>query len=173
MSGSYIIPLNGLQEGQNIFDIDIGKDFFELFKESEIEDGNLIAHVEIDKRSDHLDLLIDLSGSVKICCDRCLDLFSLSIGSTNRLLVEYGENIENTDPEILIIPIDEHKLDLKQHIFEFIYLALPIKKVHPNGKNGKSTCNQFMLEKLREYIVEEEEETDPRWDELKKLINNN
>jgi hypothetical protein len=30
-----------------------------------------------------------------------------------------------------------------------------------------------MLDKLKEHIINEEPETDPRWDELKKLMNNN
>jgi hypothetical protein len=30
-----------------------------------------------------------------------------------------------------------------------------------------------MLKKLEELIIEEEIENDPRWDELKKLMNNN
>ena len=30
-----------------------------------------------------------------------------------------------------------------------------------------------MLKKLKELIIEEEKENDPRWDELKKLMNNN
>jgi hypothetical protein len=30
-----------------------------------------------------------------------------------------------------------------------------------------------MLKKLEELVVEEVEETDPRWDELKKLMNDN
>jgi uncharacterized protein len=173
MSGSYIIQLSGLTEGRHIFDFEIDKKFFEKFEESEIENGSLIAHIEMDRRSNHLDLAIDISGSVKISCDRCLEIFSQPIDCKNRLLVKYGKSIEDTDPDIFTIPVDEHELDLKQHIYEFIYLALPIKRVHPDDKGGKSTCNHFMLEKLGEYTVEEVEEIDPRWDELKKLFNDN
>ena len=66
-----------------------------------------------------------------------------------------------------------HELDLQQHLYEFIHLALPIKRVHPGDKNGKSTCDPVMLKKLEELIVEEEKEERPRWDELKKLMNDN
>ncbi|MDO9579971.1 MAG: hypothetical protein Q7J06_05315 [Bacteroidales bacterium] len=44
---------------------------------------------------------------------------------------------------------------------------------HPDDKNGNSTCDPVMLKKLKELIVEEENESDPSWDELKKLINDN
>jgi uncharacterized metal-binding protein YceD (DUF177 family) len=60
-----------------------------------------------------------------------------------------------------------------QHCYEYILLALPIQRVHPDDKNGESTCDPGMLDKLKEHIIIEEPETDPRWDELKKLMNNN
>jgi len=45
--------------------------------------------------------------------------------------------------------------------------------VHPDDENGKSTCDPEMLSKLNEYIVSGEKGSDPRWNDLKKLMNNN
>jgi uncharacterized metal-binding protein YceD (DUF177 family) len=90
------------------------------------------------------------------------------------LLVKTGKSISEDDPDVLSLSSDEHELDLMQHFYEFIHLALPIKRVHPDDKNGRSTCNPEMLKKLNELLVEDEEEkhNDPRWDDLKKLMNN-
>jgi uncharacterized metal-binding protein YceD (DUF177 family) len=173
MSGSYTILLSGLNEGHHAIDFEIDKKFFELFEESEVKEGSLIANIEMDKRSTHLDLIIRVSGSVRIRCDRCLEMFSQPIESENRLLVKFGKSIDDTDPDILSLPINENELDLHQQLYEFIMLALPIKRVHPLDKNGKSMCDPVMLKKLEELIIEEEKEDDPRWDELKKLMNNN
>jgi uncharacterized metal-binding protein YceD (DUF177 family) len=53
-------------------------------------------------------------------------------------------------------------------------LALPVRRVHPDLDNGKSGCNTRMMEKLEKHIVSgETERTDPRWDELKKLMDKN
>jgi uncharacterized protein len=173
MSGSCTIPLSGLKEGRHTIDFEIDEEFFEQFDESEVKEGSLVANIEIDKRSSHLDLLIRISGSVRISCDRCLEMFFQPVICENRLLVKFGKSIEDIDPDILSVPVDENELDLQQHIYEFIHLALPIKRVHPDDKNGVSTCDPVMLEKLNELIVEEEIENDPRWDELKKLMNDN
>ena len=173
MSGRYTIPLSGLKEGRHTIDFEIDKEFFEQFEESEVKEGSLIANIEMDKRSSHLDLVIRISGNVRICCDRCLEMFFHPVVCENRLLVKFGKTIEDIDPDILSLPVGEHELDLQQHIYEFIMLALPIKRVHPNDKKGKSTCDPVMLKKLEELIVDEETETDPRWDELKKLMNDN
>lgn len=173
MSVTYTIPISGLKEGRHTIDFEIKKEFFEQFEESEIKEGSLVANIEMDKRSTHLDLEIRITGSVRICCDRCLEMFSQPVVSENRLLVKFGKNEEENDPDLLFLAVDENELDLKQHIYEYIYLALPIKRVHPNDENGNSTCDPEMLKKLKEHMVDEDPETDPRWDELKKLLNNN
>lgn len=175
MSGLYSIPLNGLKEGRHEFDFEIGKAFFDEFEESEITDGSLVAYIEMDKISSHIDLLIRIKGSVMISCDRCLEMFSRPLECENRLLVGLGKSISEDDPDILSLTDDENTLDLKQNFYEYIHLALPIKRVHPDDRNGKSTCDPVMLKKLHELLVEEtgEEHFDPRWDELRKLKNEN
>jgi len=173
MSRSYTIPLGGLKEGRHTIDFEIGKEFFEEFEESEIKEGRLFAVIEMEKRTTHADLLIRISGTVNVSCDRCLELFPLPLDCENRLLVKFGKRIEDGDPDIISVPAEEHELDLKQHIYDYIHLALPIKRVHPDDNEGRSTCDPEMLRRLDELIIEEENDSDPRWDELKKLMNDN
>ncbi len=173
MGGSYTIGISGLKEGRHKFELKIGDKFFESFEESEIKEGSLITDIELEKRSSHMDLLIRISGKVKVCCDRCLEMFFYPLGCENRLLVKFGRKIGGEDADIISLTADEHELDLQQHLYEYIHLALPIKRVHPDDTDGKSTCDPSMLKKLSELLVEEEDENDPRWDELRKLINDN
>lgn len=174
MSGLYALPLSGLKEGLHTLDFEIGEEFFGEFEESEIKEGRLTAIVVMEKRSAHLDLQIKISGTVMISCDRCLDMFSWPVECENRLLVKIGKIIPEDDSDIVSLSTDEHELDLMQHFYEYIHLALPIRRVHPNGEDGKSTCNPVMFKKLKELLVDEENEkqNDPRWDDLKKLMNN-
>ena len=173
MSSSYTIGLGGLKEGHHEIDFEIDNTFFENFEESEIKEGSLIANIELEKRSTHTDLFIRISGTVKVCCDRCLEMFFYPLECENRLLIKFGKKIEDSDPDIVSLTTDDHELDLKQHFYEDIILALPIKRVHPDDQKGHSTCDPVMLNKLKELIVEQEDENDPRWDELKKLMNDN
>ncbi len=170
MSGIYTIPVSGLKEGQNYFDFEINKEFFEQFEESEIKEGKLTAVVDVDKRTSHIDLVIKIQGVVSISCDRCLGIFSLPVDCTNRLLVKLGKVRDEDDPDIITIPAEEQDLDLKQYLFEYILLALPIKRIHPDDDDGNSTCDPGMLEKLQEHIAGDANGKDPRWDELKKII---
>jgi len=173
MSRSYTIQLSGLKEGHHTIDFEINNEFFEKFEESEVKEGCLNANIELERRSSHLDMVIRISGSVRISCDRCLEMFLQPVSSENRLIVRFGNNIDDSDPDILSAPVDEQELDLQQQLYEFIILSIPMKRVHPVDNNGRSTCDPEMLKKLEELIIEEEKENDPRWDELKKLMNDN
>lgn len=173
MSGNYSIPIGGLKEGTHTFDFVISSEFFEQFEESEVKEGKLAVKVTADKRTSHVDLNIGIKGTVNISCDRCLKVFLHPLDCANRLLVKFGRVPDDSDPDIITVPFDENELDLTQFLYEYILLALPIQRVHPDDKNGNSGCDPEMLRKLREHIVNEEHESDPRWDDLKKLMNNN
>jgi uncharacterized protein len=172
MSGIFTIPLSGLKEGRRTYTFEIGKGFFELFDGSEIKEGILTALVELDRRSSHIDLKFRITGKVRISCDKCLEFFMYPVDCENRLLVKLGKNWDENDPDMLTIPADEHELDIKQYIYEFIHLALPIQRIHPVDKKGNSGCNREMLKKISEHSVNSHSDTDPRWEELKKLMNN-
>jgi len=173
MSGLFNIPIRGITEGHHTFKFEIGKQFFDLFEESEIKEGDLIAVTETEKTTSHIDLDIKISGNVRICCDRCLEMFDHPVECENRLLLKFGHELDDSDPEIVTLPRDEHELDLKQYFYEFIYLSLPIQRIHPNDAKGISTCNAEMIQKLKEHLVKEENKNDSRWEELGKLINDN
>ncbi len=173
MSRLYTIPLNGLKEGHHTFRFEVDNEYFENFDESEIKEGSLSVVAELEKRSSLLELEVTISGYVKICCDRCLDMFAFPLECTNSIIVKNGTGHDESDPDLIILSMNEKELDLKQYIYEFIYLALPIRRVHPPGSDGKSTCDPEMIRKLQEHIVEEERIKDPAWDELKKLMNDN
>jgi uncharacterized metal-binding protein YceD (DUF177 family) len=101
-------------------------------------------------------------------------MFRQQVSCENRLLVKFGKDYDVNDPELFTIPADEKELDLKQYLYESILLSLPIQRIHPDDNKGEITCDREMLNKLKEHLVDEERgETDPRWEELKKLMNKN
>ena len=171
MAGLYVIPLSGLKDGRHTYNFEIGESFFAQFEDSEISKGDLAAIVELDKHSTHLDLRFHITGYVETGCDRCLEIYRQPVESDNRLLVKIGSKWDDEDPEMITIPTDEHELDLIQYLYEFISLSLPIQRIHPDDAEGNSTCDPEMIRKLNEHAAPGD--NDPRWDELKKLMNKN
>lgn len=172
---NYIIPFKGLRDGKHIFDFEVENKFFEQFEYSEIENGKFSVVVKLEKNTTFLALDFIIKGSIEIECDRCLEKFDLKIESEDRIIVKFGEEIFDSryiGEEIQEISHQQSELNIAQYIYEFIHLHLPYKRVHPDDKKGKPTCNVKILKSLGKYVIHEEPELDPRWDKLKGLLKN-
>ena len=118
-----------------------------------------------------------------VICDRCLDEMEQPIETTDRLKVKLGAEYSEED-DMVIVPEEEGYINVAWFIYEFIALSIPMKHVHAPGK-----CNKDMENKLSKHLRvsgdEEEDEDffvesadepqtiDPRWNELKKILDNN
>lgn len=170
----YVIAYKGLKDGLHLFDFKVDDLFFESFEESEIEKGDVNIHVSLNKKPTILEFLFEIDGRVTVSCDRCLDPVELEIEYEAPLYVKFGEETHEETDELYVISEQETEIDLAQFIYEFVHLSLPYRRVHPDDENGNSTCNKEMLKRLEELSVNEEKpDTDPRWNNLKDLFNNN
>jgi uncharacterized protein len=168
----YIIQFVGLSLGEHLYTFNVTDSFFKDFDYSEIEQGNLQVNLSLLKQSTMMVLRFEINGTVKVNCDRCTGELDLPIKENYKLIVKVGGNDStDEDDDIITIAANEYELDLSQYIYEYIILSIPIKRIHPDDKNGNTTCDKEMLKKLKQFLVEEEgkEPTDPRWDDLKDI----
>jgi len=173
-NGEYVIRFSELKEDTETFEFDLGKTFFQDNSSNNWESGNVGANVDITKRPDGISLDLQLSGELTVICDRCLDAFPYRIDTVQRLYVKHGHETMELDDDVVVVSRDENQIDLEGYFYEYLVLALPVKRTHPEDSNGESTCNSQMLNKLEEHIIAEDtEKTDPRWDDLKKLMDKN
>jgi uncharacterized metal-binding protein YceD (DUF177 family) len=174
----YNIAFLGLKEGVHQFEFDIDDRFFEKFENSEVQKGLLKAEVTLIKQSTLMILEMTVKGKVELMCDRCLDNYLQEIENDNKLYVKFGREEQEMSDDVIVVSPENNNINIAQNLYELIILGLPIKHVHSDDENGNSTCNPDMVEKLKEYLVEEEESTidndpiDQRWSELKKLLDN-
>lgn len=168
---TFEIAYKGLAEGQHVFEYDIDSQFFGLIEESMIEDGQLKAKVLLTKQTTMLTLDFDIKGTVKTLCDRCLDPLELSVKHKARIYVKFGEEYDEPSEEIVVLPHDEHQINVAHLIYEFIGLSLPVQRVHKDD-----SCDPQMIAKLEEFKdhhADDSQPVDPRWEELKKLLDKN
>lgn len=141
MNDNFIIPLNGLASGETRFSWHAGKEFFDSFENAEILDADLDIAVRTEKSGRYLGVDCQVSGEVTVECDRCLEDLDMPIGTNIALSVKYGEQ-ESQDEhqegerEIVFIPEDSAELDMSQVIYDYVCLALPMRRTHePGGCN--------------------------------------
>ena len=171
--GSYAVRISGLGDGEHDFLFELDQQFFVLFEHPDIKDGKVEAKVIFEKKAGILALHFSLKGEVEVICDRCLEAFKTGISSRQTIYVKWGEEIGEIEDDVLIVGRDEHEIEVGQYLYEFIILALPYQRIHPEDADGNSTCNPEMLKKLEAHQAQETDQselTDPRWDVLKGII---
>lgn len=171
----YRIVYQGLAEGKHEFDFDVDDMFFEALEYSDIKKGKLKAEVILNKKPTFLELDFHIDGFVELMCDRCLEDYNQPIDFEGKLYVKFTDKDIEFDEDVICLSPSENELDISHYIYESINLSIPLKRVHPDDENGDVTCNPEMLEKLNNYKPEEPaaETIDPRWEDLRKLTENN
>ena len=170
----FTIPFVGLKVGKHQFDFEIKKSFFEHFEYEDFNDVNVKVDLVLEKKSTLLELHFEISGFVNINCDLTNESFDQTIKNSFDLVVNFGEEYNDENIDILIIPHGTFEINIQQYIYELIVLAVPIKRIHPGVEDG--TLDSEILKKLEELsprLKEEknkEEDIDPRWNTLKKLL---
>ena len=179
-----------IPEGTTEYDFHLDNVFFKNIDGLEFQKGDVNARLTVIKSSLVSELKFKFDGIIKVPCDRCLDEMELPVSTNGKLFVKLGKEYSEESDDTVIIPEDEGTINVAWFLYEFIALAIPAKHVHPTGK-----CNKTVTSRLKKHsassdeegelyvLVDDEEETvsdntkesdtDPRWDELKKLIDNN
>ena len=170
----FSITFTGLKIGKHLFEFDIDDSFFDAFEYSLVKRGTLKAAVELDKQETMLILYLNVVGTIKLDCDKCLAEFDAPIDIKERQIVKFAEDeLESDDLEIMVLSKKESAVDISGIIYEFINVSVPYIKIC--SENGDGTqCDKEMIERLEKFTIEtqnNEEQTmeDPRWEALKKL----
>jgi uncharacterized metal-binding protein YceD (DUF177 family) len=180
----YNIPLRGLSEGKHEFGYDLDDKYFALIDDgsADVQKGSLKVILSLKRTGTTFELKFDITGTVQVPCDRCLDDISMDVDTKNKLIVKFGKEYSEESDEIVIIPEDDGEINIAWFLYEFIVLSLPAKRIHLPG-----TCNKTMSSKLNKHrakssdddsdddsigdddmeIEEDSSFTDPRWDGLK------
>ncbi|MBE6309047.1 MAG: DUF177 domain-containing protein [Bacteroidales bacterium] len=167
----YNIDLKGLKTEPVKMEFNLDNAFFADIEGEEFQKGNIKAVVTAKKNHDVFDFDFTLAGTVTVACDRCLDDLDIEVETENSLRVKLGDDYAD-DGDTVIVPEQDGDLNIAWYLYEFVALALPMKRVHAPGK-----CNREMTGKLGKHTrgnTDEGDDTgnadiDPRWESLKNI----
>jgi uncharacterized metal-binding protein YceD (DUF177 family) len=165
------IPFVGLKIGVHEFDYAIDGKFFSFFEGSPIADCNVKVKVEFEKKETFFILKFFIDGSVKAECDRCLISFDKEIFGDYVCYIKFTEDpkLMSDEDEVIYISRDETILDISQLVYEYIILCLPMQRLGCVTPGQEPQCNKEVLKYLVAEQPENENESDPRWEALKKF----
>ena len=160
----FLIPVSGLALGVHDFKFDIKDDFFADLDYSEVKHGEVTVDLNIVREELMMTLNFLINGKVRVVCDRCADEFDIPIQSEQVFFIKLGSDEVEESDDVAVVPADQHAYDIRSLIYEYIILAIPIHRVHPEGQ-----CNPEVLALLYHDEEPDDDETvvDPRWAALK------
>lgn len=166
----FLIPVSGLALGSHSYRYEIDDTFFADMDYSEIQQGKITVDLDIERKETMLILHFGIEGSVRVPCDRCADEFDQPIESEQEFFIKLAtENAEESD-DVAVVPAETSEYDIRSLVYEYIILAIPMHRVHPEGQ-----CNPEVIAMLDQEELPTDEEgddtdaIDPRWAALKDI----
>lgn len=172
----FTIQYVGLKEGEHNFEYQIDKSFFDYFEFDDFNDVVIDVRLTFIKKATFMRLHFKVDGKVNVNCDLTNEPYDEPIQGEFELVVNFGQEYNDENEEILVLPYGEYELNVAQYIYELVILSVPNKRIHPGVKDG--TLKSDILHKLEELSLGSKKEqedtdklqTDPRWDSLRKLL---
>ncbi len=158
--------------------------FFKTVEGTLVKSGQAEAVLEVKETGGGYSFAFHIKGIVHVPCDRCLDNMDVAIDTERTFTVKLGDEYAD-EGELIILPYEDAELNVAWMIYEIMVLEVPLTHVHEPGH-----CNVEMTEALAAHLVtssgerdysekQDEEEvgrdkaTDPRWNKLKEILDNN
>ncbi|MEM7108433.1 MAG: DUF177 domain-containing protein [Bacteroidota bacterium] len=163
-SEKFKIDIYKLSNGDHHYEFSITQAFFEEFPISGILEGTGSAKVTLNKSESHLEAYFTIEVNVKLECDRTLETYPFDMVKDEHLIFKFGDEDVELDDNIVMIHRDTQRLYLQQYIYEFIHMAVPMKKLHPRFGDDSGTDELIYRSASSSTAT-----SDPRWEQLKNL----
>jgi len=151
----FSLPIKGLKIGFHNYSYNLDSLFFAEFDQSPINSSNLNVKLEVEKKSDHLALVLEFSGTVSTECNRCTDDIDYPLAFTTDILVKYDVN-EREEEEIIYIHPDAPEFNCAKFIYDMVILAIPMTTTCDDVPH--KDCNPEIIARL--YQGNDQEDLD-------------
>lgn len=173
----YEIGIAKLSNRVHHYEFLLKEPFFEEFGKEIILGGDLRAEVELDKTESLLTFHFDIKGTVRLNCDRSLEEFDYPLDVQATFRMKYGDENTELDDDLWQITPNTQTINIAQHLYDYIGLALPMKKLHPRfveEEEDEENEQDILIYTSRtgpdtDEDDDDDEDVDPRWDALRNL----
>ena len=159
------IRFSSLKPGRYTYCFALTNEFFEEYKNDEIEGGNVKTDIVLERLERMLMFHFTLIGEVQTHCDRCLGALTIPITGEEQLCVRFSDTETCEDENVVVLPENAFEIDLTQWLYEYVAVRIPMQHIHTDGECDPEVT-RYITDNERE---KRDDETDPRWDVLKKM----
>ncbi len=147
------IAFVGLKPGTHEFLYEIDDRFFEEFGPQDFKNCKAQVKLLLEKNSSFMMLKFEIGGTIEVLCDRCGNNLPLELWDEFEMLVKMTDepdrmNGEEENPDVFYISRTESHLHVKNWIYEFINLSIPMHRMCSESEMGGPNCNKEVLAQL-------------------------
>ena len=84
-----------------------------------------------------IQLLFSIQGEIELSCDRTLELFNYPINIERVVHFKIGDEDKELDMDLYMIERQASSIQVAQHIYDFVNLSIPMKRLHPRFADEK------------------------------------
>jgi uncharacterized metal-binding protein YceD (DUF177 family) len=170
----YEIAFVGLKPGVHEFTYDVTEPFFEEFGVQDFTNPKARVKLLLEKNNSFMMLRFEIGGAADVTCDRCNSTLPLQLFDEFTVTVKMVENPEvmndqEEDPDVYYIARGESHLDVKNWIYEFVSLSIPMQKTCEYENMDGPHCNAEARELLKGMRPDESATQNPLWKGLEKF----
>ncbi len=165
-----IINISNLSEGVHEYQFEENPSAVKL---DEHFSKPVVVKAEIEKRRRQLFLTAHVKTAGRFVCDRCLDDFEKEIEIDYRMVYVYemGDAGEIDKGEITVIHTSTNEIDIAEDVRQYTLLGVPLKLLCKDDCAG--LCGNCGANLNHTACDCPKENGDPRWEELRKILNKN
>ncbi len=173
---AYEIAFVGLKPGIHEYCYEINDKFFQNYGDQDFTNCQANAKLLLDKKNGFMLLKFDIDGTADALCDRCGNSMTVRLWDEFNIVVKMADepekmNDQEDDPDVYYISKGESHLQVADWIYEFINLSIPSQKICADDAEGKSTCNEDVLNKLEQMKSEADKGAGSIWKGLEQFKN--
>ncbi len=163
------IEIFSLGYGSHSYQYSIENSFWSHFDYGLISKSTAKVNLTLEKSETLVKVDLQIKGILQLVCDRSLEEFDHPFEVEKALVFKYGIEEGELGADIYIINPSTSVINISQHLYEFIGLQVPIKKLHPRFQEAIDREQDEMVYRDKEGSDGVLRSTDPRWESLKKL----
>ena len=170
----YEIAFVGLKPGVHEFNYEIDDRFFEEYQEQDFRQTQAHIKLLLEKNNGFMLLRFEVGGKAEVTCDRCSNDLPFELFDEFSITVKMVDdpdmmNDQEEDPDVYYISRGESHLDVKNWIYEFVNLSIPMQKTCSYENMDGPHCNPAAREILNKMKPGDDAPVNPLWKGLEKF----
>ena len=168
------IAFVGLKPGVHEFNYQIADRFFEEYNEQDFRNPAANVKLLLEKSNSFMILRFEIGGRAEVNCDRCNSNLPIQLFDEFTVTIKMTDdpglmNEQEEDPDVYYISRGESHIDVKDWIYEFVNLSIPMQKTCEYENMDGTYCNPDAREVLKNMRSESNGGANPIWKGLEKF----